>query len=64
MLENKCDSSHHEDFPNTIDGKEVAEDVEVFPLECLWVFNSLLKIKKGVIKDSANHLLYVWNWGN
>lgn len=41
--------SHHEDFPNTIDGKEVAEEVEVFALECLWVLNSLLREVKVIV---------------
>lgn len=28
-------ASYHEDFPDTVDGEEVAEEVEVFALECL-----------------------------
>lgn len=28
-------ASYHEDFPDAVDGEEVAEEVEVFPLECL-----------------------------
>lgn len=30
-----CEYSHHEDFPHTVDGKEVAKEVKVFSLECL-----------------------------
>lgn len=48
VLEDIWKCSHHEDFPNTVDGKEVAEEVEVFALECLWVLNSLLREAKVV----------------
>lgn len=51
MPEYNCECSNHEDFPNTIDGKEVAEEVEVFPLECPGVLNSLLKIRKDGFKE-------------
>lgn len=51
MPKDICKCSHHEDFPNTIDGKEVAEEVEVFPLECLRVFNSLLREAKVVVNN-------------
>lgn len=30
---NNIQGSYHEDFPNTIDGEEVAKEIEVFPLE-------------------------------
>lgn len=30
-----CEYSHHEDFPHTVDGKEIAKEVKVFSLECL-----------------------------
>lgn len=43
LPEDTCKCSHHEDFPNTIDGKEVAEEIEVFSLECLRVLDSLLR---------------------
>lgn len=55
-----CEYSHHEDFPHTVDGKEVAKEVKVFSLECLWVLNSLLQIKE---KKFANHLPYIQEKG-
>lgn len=40
---NNIQGSYHEDFPNTIDGEEVAKEIEVFSLEGFWVLNPLLR---------------------
>lgn len=48
--------SHHENFPNTVDGKEVAEEVEVFSLECLRVLNPLLREVKVLVNKTETKI--------
>lgn len=45
--------TYHEDFPDTIDGEKITQNIKVFSLESFGILYSLLKYKRGQGKQNT-----------